>query len=65
MMFITLYILQGQSTLVERVRSYSTNDLRLQQGEDEIDARYIDDSDEEFGVYQLDLRNRSALAVIC
>ena len=48
MMYI--YILQGQSTLVERVRSYSTNDLRLQQGEDEIDARYIDDSDEEFGV---------------
>lgn len=43
--------IKGQSTLVERVRSYSTNDLRLQgdrRGEDEIDARYIDDSDEEF-----------------
>lgn len=43
--------IKGQSTLVERVRSYSTNDLRIQadrRREDEIDARYIDDSDEEF-----------------
>lgn len=43
--------IKGQSTLVERVRSYSVNDLRLQgdgNREDEIDARYIDDSDEEF-----------------